>query len=200
MTTEQMLRLNGINLAPYIQLATILIGKNRYGGGNMFRHQIDTMAVLIDYGYIDAILLKAAIVHDILEDIPDFNHNTLLRIDYESHSVYELVMQVTKNPGESKPDFLARVLDTGSFNAKVLKVADRISNMVSLGFVNNMDFVKRYADETERYIFPIAELVNKSMLKELQSLVESRRKYFLDSAAACAKPEKPSYTDSSDFL
>ena len=197
MTTEEMLRLKGVHLAPYMQLATALIGKNRYGGGNMFRHQIDTMAVLIDYGYIDSILLKAALVHDILEDIPDFNHNILLSIDYESHSVYELVREVTRIPSEEKSDFLARILETGSPHSKVLKVADRISNMVSLGFVNKMDFVKRYTDETERYVFPIAELVDKTMLRELQSLVESRRRYFADFAKI--KVEKV-YADSADFL
>jgi (p)ppGpp synthase/HD superfamily hydrolase len=178
MTTEEMLRLKGVHLAPYIQLATSLIGKTREGGGNMFRHQLDTMATLVDYGYIDPVLLKASIVHDVLEDIPDFNHNLLLSIDYESHAVYDLVKEVTRMPEETKPEFLTRILEYGSHNAKVLKVADRISNMISLGFVVNIEFIGRYTDETERYIFPIAESVDKTMLKELKSLVDSRRKYF----------------------
>ena len=197
MTTEDMMRLKGSHLAPYIQLATVLIGKSRYGGGNMFRHQIDTMAVLLDYGYIDSVLLKAAVVHDIIEDVPDFNHNTLLKIDFESHSVYELVQEVSRNPNESKGEFLERILDAGSWNAKVLKVADRISNMVSLGFVNKMEFIKRYTDETERYVFPIAQIVNKSMLEELQGLVKSRRRYFTDFSKI---KSEDMYTDSTDFL
>ena len=197
MTTEQMLRLKGVHLAPYMQIATFLRGKVRNGGGNMFRHQIDTMATLIDYGYIDSVLLKAAIVHDVLEDVPDFNHNILLKVDYESHSVYDLVQEVTRAPSLPKADFLIRILESGSQNAKLLKVADRISNMVSLGFVHSMDFVKRYSDETERYVFPIAELVDKDMLKELQGLVESRRRYFVDFERI--KSEKV-YVDSTDFL
>jgi len=180
MTTEEMLRLKGAHFAPYIQLATVLIGKTRSGGGNMFRHQLDTMAILIDYGHIDSVLIKAAIVHDVLEDIPDFNHNLFFSIDYEGHEIYELVREVTKNPGETKAAFLTRILEMGSQNAKILKVADRISNMISLGFVNDMEFVSRYTTETEQYVFPIAELVDKSMLKELQSLVESRRRYVTD--------------------
>ena len=74
MDTQQMLQLKNIYLAPYMQLATELIGKARHAGGNMFRHQIDTMAILIDYGYIDSVLLKAACVHDVIEDIPGFDH------------------------------------------------------------------------------------------------------------------------------
>ena len=197
MTTEGMLHLKGIHLAPYIQLATGLIGKTRSGGGNMFRHQIDTLAVLIDYGHIDSILLKASIVHDVLEDIPNFNHNLLLSIDYESSAVYELVREVTRLSEETKAEFLTRIYETGSQYAKILKVADRISNMITLGFVNDMEFVSRYTGETEKYILPIAEIVDKSMLKELQSLVESRRKYAHDFARS--KSEEL-YIDTSNFI
>ena len=197
MTTEEMIRLRETHLAPYMQLATALIGKSREGGGNMFRHQLDTMTILIDYGYIDSILLKASIVHDILEDIPDFNHNLLLSIDYESHSVYELVQEVTRRNDETKAEFLTRIFESGSLNAKILKVADRISNMISLGFVNNIDFVSRYTDETERYIFPIAETVNPFMMIELQSLAESRRKYVVEFAKI---QQEKMYKDSTDFL
>jgi (p)ppGpp synthase/HD superfamily hydrolase len=175
----QMLQLKGTHLAPYIQLATALIGKAREGGGNMFRHQIDTMATLIDYGYTDSVLLKASIVHDLLEDIPEFSHNTVMEIDYESPAVYDLVMEVTRQKTESKPEFLTRIRERGSHQAKILKVADRISNMISLGFVNKHEFICRYTEETVKYIFPIAEEVDLDMLRELTDLVESRRQYAL---------------------
>ena len=180
MTPEQMQQLSGTRLAPYIQLATLLIGKSRFGGGNMFRHQLDTMAILVDYGYIDSVLLKAAIVHDLLEDIPDFNHNNLLSIDFEGHAVYELVQEVTRRNEEPKADFLTRIRESGSHNAKILKVADRISNMITLGFVNNLDFISRYIDETERYVLPIAVDISRYMMTELTDLVKSRRKYLED--------------------
>jgi (p)ppGpp synthase/HD superfamily hydrolase len=197
MTTEEMLLLKGTHLAPYMQLATVLIGKTREGGGNMFRHQLDTMAILIDYGYIDPVLLKAAVIHDVLEDIPGYNHNLILSVDYESHLVYDLVREVTRMPEETKAEFLIRIHKSGSHNAKILKVADRISNMVSLGFVINMEFVSRYTDETERYIFPIAGEVNELMLKELGTLVESRRRFLAD----FQKIESSEKTvDSTDFI
>ena len=177
MTTEEMLRLKSTFLAPYMQLATALIGKTREGGGNMFRHQLDTMATLIDYGYIDSVLLKASVVHDLLEDVPEFNRNLLLRVDFESPAVYDLVLEVTRYPEETKGEFLTRILESGSRNAKLLKVADRISNMIALGFVVNYNFISRYTEETIRYIYPIAGTVDKSMFSELRSLVESRQKY-----------------------
>jgi (p)ppGpp synthase/HD superfamily hydrolase len=177
MTIEEMIRLKSTFMAPYIQLATALIGKTREGGGNMFRHQLDTMATLVDYGHIDSVLLKASIVHDLIEDVPDFNRNNLLAVDFESSAVYDLVMEVTRPPGESKPEYLTRILESGSRRAKILKVADRISNMISLGFVINYHFISRYTEETARYIYPIAGEVDENMLSELRSLVESRRKY-----------------------
>ncbi|MDR0487318.1 MAG: hypothetical protein LBG91_03635 [Treponema sp.] len=190
MTVDEMQLLGGTRLAPYIQVATVLIGKSRESGGNMFRHQLDTMSILIDYGYIDSVLLKAAIVHDVLEDVPDFNHNTLLSIDYESHEVYNLVQEVTRPDGETKAEFLTRILETGSYNSRILKVADRISNMISLGFVNDEEFISRYSDETERYVFPIARGVNQYMLTELKDLVDSRRKFLAQLLKFRSGPDK----------
>ena len=56
-------------------------------------------------------------------------------------------------------------------------VADRISNMISLGFVTNAGFIERYTEETERYIYPLSEEVNPAMHRELVSLVTSRRAF-----------------------
>ncbi|MEL3912280.1 hypothetical protein [Treponema pedis] len=179
--TRDLHGLSGIYLAPYMQLATILIGKPRQAGGNMFRHQVDTMGILVDYGYIDSILLKASLVHDIIEDIEDFNINELLNIDSESGLVYELVLEVTKKPGQNKAEYLKNIIKHGSEKAKILKCADRISNMISLGFVTDPAFIERYCDETELYVFPIALDVNFDMYKELMELVVSRRQYLADS-------------------
>ncbi|HHU36093.1 MAG TPA: hypothetical protein GXZ47_02570 [Treponema sp.] len=189
MNTQDMLVLKGIYLAPYMQLATALIGKQRHAGGNMFRHQIDTMGTLIDYGYIDSVLLKASVIHDVLEDIPDFNRNQILEIDSESGQVYDLVMEVTKLEGQLKSDYLKRIIEKGSHKAKVLKCADRISNMISLGFVTDPDFIERYCEETELYIFPIALEVNFDMYQELIQLVISRRQYLEDSGFLCRRIE-----------
>ncbi|MCD1653338.1 hypothetical protein K7J14_01325 [Treponema zuelzerae] len=189
MNTQDMLVLKGIYLAPYMQLATMLIGKQRHAGGNMFRHQIDTMGILLDYGYIDSVLLKASVIHDVIEDIPDFNRNQILEIDSESGQVYDLVMEVTKQEGMLKSDYLKRIIEKGSHRAKVLKCADRISNMISLGFVTDPAFIERYCEETELYLFPIALEVNFEMYQELIQLVISRRQYLEDSGFLCRRVE-----------
>jgi len=177
MDKDDMLRLKRMHLAPYMQLATALIGNLRRSGGNMFRHQLDTMAILIDYGYIDSILLKASVIHDLVEDVPGFDRNLILEIDEESAEVLKLVLEVTRRPIETKAEFLTRIREFGSDKSRVLKSADRISNMISLGYVTDVEFVKRYTDETENLIFPIAALADQRMLKELVELVTTRREY-----------------------
>lgn len=180
MENEQMLQLKNILLAPYMQLATTLIGKQRHAGGNMFRHQLDTMTILIDYGYIDSILLKASCVHDVIEDIADFDANKIRNADEDGEEVLRLVLEVTKREGENKDAFLRRIIYEGSQKAKILKTADRISNMISLGWVNDPKFINRYCDETEHFVFPIALEVDYNMYQELISLVMTRRKYLED--------------------
>ena len=180
MDEQGMLQLKGIYLAPYIQLATALIGKSRHAGGNMFRHQIDTMGILIDYGYLDGILLKASLIHDLIEDIPGYDVQNILNIDKDSPEVLKLVMEVTKKEGQTKKDFLLDIMKNGSENAKILKCADRISNMISLGFVTDEKFIARYCDETEFFVFPIALDVDYNMYQELINLVMIRRRYLED--------------------
>lgn len=180
MDQQQMLQLKNIFLAPYMQIATALIGKRRRAGGNMFRHQLDTMTILIDYGYIDSILLKASIIHDVVEDIPGFDRDIIRTCDEDGCDVLDLVLEVTKRDGEPKNQFLRRIIETGSHKAKVLKCADRISNMISLGFVTDEKFIERYCDETEYFIFPIALEVDYNMYQELISLVMTRRQVLVE--------------------
>ena len=181
MEQKAMLTLRDIYLAPYMQLATALIGKERRAGGNMFRHQLDTMTILIDYGYIDSVLLKASCIHDVVEDIPGFDTNSIINVDEEGEDVYRLVLEVTRRKEEDKPAFLRRIINEGSQKAKILKTAARISNMISLGYVTDPKFIERYCDETEFFIFPIALEIDYNMYQELISLVMTRRKYLEDS-------------------
>lgn len=179
MDENQMLQLKNIFLAPYMQLATELIGKARHAGGNMFRHQMDTMAILIDYGYIDPVLLKASVCHDCVEDIPDFDRGRILS-NIDGEEVLNLVLEVSRKPGETKQDFLQRIISSGSQKAKILKCADRISNMISLGFVTDPKFIERYCDETEYYILPMALEIDYNMYQELINLIITRRRYLED--------------------
>jgi (p)ppGpp synthase/HD superfamily hydrolase len=175
--------LGNITMAPYIVKGMALIGVQRRAGSNMFRHQISTMAILLDYKIIDPVLLKAAVIHDLFEDafaMPGVTRDEITRIDSDGPAVYELVMEVTIRVvggiREPKSEYLLRVMQAGSPRARVLKLADRISNITALGFVHDVAFVKRYLQETRSWILPFAERVNPDMFRELSDLVENREK------------------------
>jgi len=144
-------QLAGITLAPYIVRAMRLIDVPRKAGSNMFRHQMSTLAILLDYKLVDPVLLKASVIHDLFEELGDepwVTREAIASIDADGPAVYDLVMEVTRRSDETKLEYMQRVLEKGSYRAKILKCADRISNLVALGFVNDREFVERYLRET----------------------------------------------------
>jgi len=173
--------LTQLTLAPYIVKAMALIGVHRRGGSNMFRHQISTFGILLDYKIVDPVLLKAAMIHDLFEDaltMPGVTQDEISGLDSDGPAVYELVMEVTirtvDRVREPKRDYLLRIMLNGSPRARTLKLADRISNLTALGFVHDIAFVKKYLDETRNYVLPYAEQVNPDMFRELSDLLENR--------------------------
>ena len=176
---EQSLR--DVTLAPYIVKAMALIGVKRRGGSNMFRHQLSTMAILLDYKIVDPVMLKAAVIHDLFEDaltMPGVSEEEIIGLDSDGPEVYALVKEVTirivDGKKEPKADYLLRVMKEGSSRAKLLKLSDRISNLTALGFVHDVAFVKKYVEQTRAFVLPHAEAVNPDMFRELTDLVENR--------------------------
>ncbi len=173
--------LGSITLAPYIFKAMALIGVSRKAGGNMFRHQLATMAILLDYKMIDPVLLKAAVIHDLFEDaagMPGVTRAQIENIDSDGPAVYKLVMEVTQatldGVKESKAAYLRRIMETGSQRAKILKLADRISNLYALGFVHEEAFVRKFLRETREHVLPFAEAIDKNMYREISDLLKDR--------------------------
>ena len=169
--------LRNLVLAPYILKATALIGVRRKVGGNQFRHAFSTLGILLDYKYYnDSILLKASLLHDLIEDLPETRVEELRETDHEGHQVVELVLEVTKRIGEEKQDYLLRVLTSGSKKALRLKCADRISNLTDLHRDTHPDQkISDYLDQTEQFVIPMAKKVNSNMAIELTDLVAKRR-------------------------
>jgi (p)ppGpp synthase/HD superfamily hydrolase len=168
-----------ITMAPYIVKGMALIGVRRRAGSNMFRHQIGTLAILLDYKITDPVLLKASVIHDLFEDaptMPGVTETEIARIDSDGPAVYALVMEVTirtvNGIREPKADYLLRIMREGSHRARLLKLADRISNLTSLGYLNDVAFVKRYLAETRSCILPFAADINHNMFTELSDLVD----------------------------
>jgi len=169
--------LKNLVLAPYILKATALIGIERKVGGNQFRHSFSTLGILLDYKfYEDSILLKASVIHDLLEDIPETQVEEIRNLDSDGSKVVDLVLEVTKRKDETKVQYLKRILEKGSRSALLLKCADRISNLTDLHRDTHSDqSISDYLDQTEQFIIPMAMKVNSDMVRELTDLVAKRK-------------------------
>ena len=170
-----------VTLAPYIVRAMRLIDVPRRAGSNMFRHQMSTLAILLDYKTADPVLLKASVIHDLFEaadGLPGVTREAIECIDADGPAVYALVQEVSirlvDGVKEPKPQYLSRVMESGSGRARLLKLADRISNLVALGFVTDRAFVERYLQETRTSILPHAAAINADMSRELSDPVSNR--------------------------
>jgi len=173
-------QLKHLVLAPYILKATALIGVERLVGGNAFRHAMATFAICLDYKYFNhSVLLKASIIHDLIEDIPSTNIHELRAIDSEANQVVDLVLEVSRKKEQTKIQYLNELKQNGSFDAKILKVADRISNLTDLNRdIYSDSKIVDYLNQTENYVLPMAKHVNKDMHTELFDLIEKRRNLF----------------------
>lgn len=172
-----------LNFFPYLLYSLHLAAKPRRGGGNMFRHQMETLAILLEYGYTEPVLLKAALIHDLLEDSKQVDHHAydeIATIDEDGAEVLALVHEVSRRIvlGEEEPksEFLLRIMLQGSEQAKILKLADRISNISALPMAGDQEFINSYTAETEQYILPYAEKINPAMALELKNRIETIHK------------------------
>ena len=163
------------NLWPYIELSRYLVKKERKGFGTMFRHQVETFAILIEFGYDDPVLLKAALIHDLFEDghkVGFTVFDTVITTDDDGKEVYNLVLElsirIVNNVEEPKAAFLERIMQDGSQRARLLKLADRLSNITNLLATRDMAFKRRYIDETKKHIMPYADQIDKNIAKELK--------------------------------
>lgn len=186
-----MYSLASLILAPWIQKASALIGVKRKVGGNQFRHCMASMTILIDYHFINGPMLKASIIHDLLEDFKSVNLEEIRRLDADGETVLGLVGELTRDPKkETKEQYFERLVNKSSPEAKIVKLADRISNLTDLHlFVFEEDKTEYYLDQTERYILPMISVLlqsdipedQKTMVKEMQKeikdLVYIRRTY-----------------------
>jgi len=191
MDNREMFNLAGMVLAPWIQKASALIGVHRQVGGNQFRHCMAAMTILIDYHFVDSTMLKASIIHDLLEDFSAADKDDIRNVDAEGEKVLKLVLELTRDSKkETKKEYLHRLIHHSSPQAKIVKLADRISNLTDLHlFVFSKEKTENYLNQTEEMIYPMIEELLKSditdeqkkmvieMKKEIEDLIYIRRMY-----------------------
>ena len=118
-------------------------------------------------------LLKAAILHDVLEDTQTENSEIEKRFGKE---VLSIVLEVTKsknlNSEEAQKELLSRC-DNFSISAKILKLADRLDNLKDLDNLN-INFKKEYLKKCEEILSKLLG-TNEKLEKEMEDYISKKQ-------------------------
>ncbi|MCR4286066.1 MAG: HD domain-containing protein [Candidatus Kaiserbacteria bacterium] len=148
----------------------------REGGERYFEHLRAVALILILYLRVrDANVIAAALLHDIVEDIEFWNQE---RIALEFNpAVAQLVFLVTKDDvvlydgdKEARNREYHRKLATASREAIIIKLADRLHNIITL-WVTSEDKQRRKVRETQDFYLPLAE-THIILIHELEAALE----------------------------
>ena len=130
-------------------------GYKRNNGSDYYNHCVDTANTLISYGIKDEDVVCAALLHDIIEDVPGYKAITLEKLF--NKNVARLVVAVTKERDldYNNPEILQGYLENIMLDkdAAAIKTADKIHNMMSL---KEKTFAGRYktALKTKTFFLP----------------------------------------------
>jgi (p)ppGpp synthase/HD superfamily hydrolase len=94
-------------------------------------------------------------------------------LDDDGPEVIQLVHELTRNSKTlSKNQYLENLLQKGTPQAKIVKLADRISNLTDLHlFVFTEKETEAYLDQTEKFILPMVDKLITSNIPEKQKLM-----------------------------
>lgn len=134
----------------------------REGGERYFEHLRAVTLILIDHLRVkDYELIIAALLHDIVEDIPSW---TVERVREEFGERVALLVQYLTKPGEKEyptkeeQEYVYhRRFHTAPRDFFLIKLADRLHNLLTLA-VCSVEKQKRKIEETRRYYLPHAEM------------------------------------------
>lgn len=151
-----------VDIANVIEYAIIVhMGQTRRESGYPYVvHPIAVMANLASVGVTDASLLRAAVLHDVIEDCG----LGLAALEYRwGAQTASLVQEVTNRPDlkrEEKKAYMAEKIQRLSPPALLLKLADRLDNVKNLR--KGDEWSARYADETRAMLAPVRQRIASS--------------------------------------
>lgn len=141
----------------------------RHDGTRYFYHKVAVAVIILAYlGIRDANLIAAALLHDLIEDKKGWTKRRIERMF--NADVATLVDAVTKPNRKlygSDHKFESATFSkvrAGGFRAVILKLADRLHNMITLWGTLEKKLAK--TEETIDHVLPLARKVNK-LWKEL---------------------------------
>ena len=163
-------------------------GYKRHNGKHYYYHLVDVTIKLVNLGVRDEDILTAALLHDLVEDVPKYTITDVKEMFNEN--VAHMVGLLTKDPNidyktnkKALEEYLLRISE--HLGASLIKCCDRLHNM---GTLKDATPEKRYrqANETRDYIIPFLKMCRKSypwysgFFFDSKTILESQIEIILD--------------------
>jgi (p)ppGpp synthase/HD superfamily hydrolase len=135
--------------------------QKRPGGEPYLEHLLEATSVLVEaIGVTDADILRAAVLHDVVEDTDCTLDEVRQRFGERVATLVDWVTKPPRGDGVSREQaraaYLAR-LGGAPDEAILVKLADRLSNVQRLDTHPRREKATAYYDETVRSVLPLAE-------------------------------------------
>lgn len=152
---------------------------SRDGGERYFEHLRAVALILIEHLRVhDHQMIVAALLHDIVEDIEEWNFDRL-NTEFGDH-VSELVWWVTKpnvsgfkNKLDRDRYYNQQLHERAPRDAIIVKLADRLHNLVTMWEVTKAKRERKIA-ETENFYLPLA-VREKILIHEIEAVLDELR-------------------------
>lgn len=136
-------------------------GQTRPAGEPYLEHLLEATCVLVDaVAVTDADVLRAAVLHDVVEDTACTLDQVRERFGDRVATLVDWVTKPPRREGRGREEARAAYLDRlrgAPRDAIVVKFADRLSNIQRLDTHPRPEKARAYYDETVRLIVPLAE-------------------------------------------
>lgn len=120
-------------------------------GNPYYEHPISVANMIREKGYpIDYQIV--ALLHDTLEDT-DATYEEIAKLSNEN--IADMVVKLTKEPGYNPEEYLNRILVNDI--TRIVKVADRIHNLRESIMLDDEDFINKYIEESDQFLYLLAE-------------------------------------------
>ena len=127
------------------------------------------------FGVTDPCALKAAILHDVIEDTGVTADELSARFGAETAQYVQLLSKPPLAPGETYEQrnarYVERLESSGLKDALALKLSDRTDNIDDAHLMPNPDKVRRYLKDTRDHYIPLARRHFPERAAELQAKV-----------------------------
>jgi (p)ppGpp synthase/HD superfamily hydrolase len=135
--------------------------QTRPAGEPYLEHLLEATRVLVEaVGVTDPDILRAAVLHDVVEDTPCTLEEVRERFGDRVATLVDWVTKPPRSEGESREEARAAYLErlrNAPEDAVLVKLADRLSNVQRLDTHPRPEKSRDYYVETVRFVLPLAE-------------------------------------------